>query len=119
VNTKNNRSVIILIAVLAFAVLAYFGISFIRNANSAENGEGLHHFSVKSFQEPNGWAYRIYQDTIPVIEQKFVPGVQGNSGFKTETEALKTGNLVKTKLNRGIFPPTVSRQELDSLGVSY
>lgn len=118
-NTKYNRSVTILIAVLAFAVLAYFGVSFLRGTDSAESGEGLHRFSVRSYQEPSGWAYRIYQDTIPVIEQKFVPGIQGSNGFKTEAEAMKTGQLVISKLNKGIFPPTVSKHELDSLGVDY
>ena len=110
---------IILVSVLAFGVVAYFSFPHIGNSKNASNGEGLRHFRVEAFQEPSGWAYRIYEDTTAVIEQRSVPGIQGNNGFVSKEQALKTGALVVSKLDKGVFPPTVSRNELDSVGISY
>jgi hypothetical protein len=119
VDIKLNKSGRILLGVLAFAVVVYFAIPFIQGSKKDSNGEGLHHFSVKAFKEDSTWGYRIFQDTAAVIEQKSVPGIAGNAGFKTEEQAIKTGELVVYKLDRGIFPPTISKHELDSLGVGY
>ena len=109
----------ILVSVLAFGVVVYFFFPQFGNWKKDHDGEGLRNFRVESFQETSGWAYRIYQDTTPVIEQKSVPGIPGNNGFLDKEQAVKTGSLVLSKLNRGMFPPTVSKHELDSLGIDY
>jgi len=46
-----------------------------------------------------------------------MPAVQGTSGFKTEEYAIKTAELVISKIKHNIIPPTVTLSELDSLGV--
>lgn len=118
--TKKSIIKIALICILAFA-----GAAGLYSCNgSKENGsnsEGLRNFKVTviPLDSAAGWGYRIYQDTIPVIEQKFIPGVQGKAGFKTEQEATKTGQLVISKLEKGIWPPSVSEKELDSLGITF
>lgn len=90
------------------------------NKGKGSNSEGLRNFKVSTIAlDSLGWGYRIYEDTVPVIEQKFIPGVQGTNGFKTEEQALKTGQLVVSKLERGIWPPAISEQELDSMGITY
>ncbi|MCE6992592.1 DUF4907 domain-containing protein [Dyadobacter sp. CY323] len=105
----------LLICILAFAVAVYFLV--FRNVGSA--GKGQSAFRVEAFKKETGWGYRIYQDTLPVIEQQFIPGISGTTGFESEELALKTGTLVQSKLDQGIFPPTVTARELDSLGVKY
>lgn len=114
-----NKKFSITLGVLAFAAVVYFGLPFLKGGKNTLSSEGLRHFSVKAFEDNKTWAYRIYQDTVPVIEQKSVPGIAGNTGFQSREDALKTGELVKSKLNKGIFPPTISRTELDSLGIRY
>ncbi|MCF0075155.1 DUF4907 domain-containing protein [Dyadobacter sp. CY261] len=108
---------ILIIVVLAFAAAIYF--LFFKGQNGNPGGEGLSRFKVETIRVENGWGYLIRQDTVPVIEQKVIPGLPGTNGFATEQQAAKTGGLVKEKLDRGIFPPTVSIHELDSLGIKY
>jgi len=106
-----------LICTWAFTAAVFFS-SCNGNKENASS-EGLRDYKVSSIRLDSTWGYRISQDTVPVIEQKIIPGLPGNAGFNTEQEALKTGRLVVKKLNQGIFPPSVSRQELDSLGIIY
>jgi hypothetical protein len=118
VNIK-SRKLLILLSILAFAIVAFFVLPRLTGNNEKLQGGGFGVFKVETFEGKTGWAYRIYQGTDPVVEQTTVPGIAGNSGFKTKRDAQQTGNLVKAKLDAGIFPPTVTRHELDSMRVSY
>lgn len=121
---KNSR--ILIIGILACVATAFAAIYFVFFKGQAGNpgGEGrsragLSRFKVETIRGEHGWGYHIREDTTLVIEQKVIPGVPGIDGFATEHEAAKTGALVKQKLDRGIFPPTISTHELDSLGIKY
>jgi hypothetical protein len=46
-----------------------------------------------------------------------MPAVEGILGFSDESKAIKTAELMIYKLKNGVFPPTISIEELDSLGV--
>jgi hypothetical protein len=112
----NNISIA---GMLAFAFLAFIFISCNGKENNSTESEGFQHFSVQSVRNETGWGYRIFQDTTVIIEQPYIPGMPGNIGFATEEHALKTGRLVEKKLENNIFPPTVTMQELDSLGIKH
>lgn len=112
---RNSR--ILIIGILAFAAAIYF--LFFKGQKGNQGGEGLSRFKVETIRGEHGWGYHIRQDTTLVIEQKVIPGVPGINGFATEQEAAKTGALVKHKLDRGVFPPTIDLRELDSLGIKY
>lgn len=112
-----RNSKILIIGILAFAAAIYF--LFFKRQDVNQGGEGLSRFKVETIRGEHGWGYNIRQDTTLVIEQKVIPGVPGMNGFVTEQEAAKIGGFVKHKLDRGIFPPTVSTHELDSLGIRY
>ncbi len=77
-------------------------------------------FSLETQEnEEGGWAYIIKMNGKQMINQKFIPGVQGKQAFTTEDEARKVGELVKSKLENNIMPPAIRLSELDSLGVTY
>jgi hypothetical protein len=51
------------------------------------------------------------------IDQKHIPVIQGYKSFSSKEKAEKTGNFIVQKMKNGIFPPTLTEQELDSLEV--
>ncbi len=69
------------------------------------------------FSMENGWGYNILNQGELYISQPHIPAVSGNKGFDTEEKANTTAAFIVIKLNKGIFPPTISPEELDSLGV--
>src|SRR6185437_4959538 len=65
----------------------------------------------------NGWGYDIYVDSQLYVHQPHIPAFSGERGFKTEEQAIKVGGLVMQKIKDNIIPPTVSKEELDSLKI--
>ena len=65
------------------------------------------------------YGYDIYSKGRVLIHQISIPGLPGNKGFRRKRDAEKTARLVIYKLQKNIMPPTVSRREMDSLGVKY
>lgn len=75
-------------------------------------------FTVITVEYPNvGWGYQILQDGKLAIDQKHIPVIQGYRSFSSKEKAEKTGNFIVQKMKKGIFPPTLTEQELDSLEV--
>ncbi|MGV3600083.1 MAG: DUF4907 domain-containing protein [Dyadobacter fermentans] len=112
-----KKSSILIIGILATAFAAAIYFLFFQGQGGNPGGEGR--FSVETVRGEHGWGYVIREDTTAVVEQKFIPGVPGTSGFSTEQDAANTGALVKRKLEQGIFPPTINTHELDSMQVKY
>lgn len=72
---------------------------------------------VTSQDSEIGWGYQLFKDGKLMIDQKHIPAIEGNIGFSTKEDAEKTANFIIGKIKNGAFPPTVSVEELDSLGV--
>ncbi len=72
---------------------------------------------VKTFKDSLGWGYDIFIDKNQYVHQPHIPAVSGNSGFGKEEFAKKTGEFVAYKIRNNIMPPSVTPEELDSLGV--
>lgn len=64
-----------------------------------------------------GYGYDIFQGDKRMIRQTILPAVQGIQGFATEDDARKVAEMVVDKLSHGIMPPTVSEEELRTLGI--
>lgn len=65
----------------------------------------------------NSFGYQILDKGKVIIDQRTIPSVPGTNGFYTRERAQRAGELVLSKMEKGVFPPTVSAEELDSLGV--
>ncbi len=73
--------------------------------------------STKSTTRYSGFGYDIYVKDQLYIHQAGIPAISENKGFYTADAAQKTAQLVAFKIQNNILPPSVSIQELDSLGV--
>ena len=65
----------------------------------------------------NTFGYEILDQGKILVQQKTIPAMPGNNGFKTEDDAKKCADFVISKLNQNIMPPSVTPEELDSLGI--
>lgn len=75
-------------------------------------------YYVLTVENPGiGWGYQIFKDGKLAIDQKHIPVIQGYKGFSTKENAEKVGNYIIDKMTKGIFPPTLTKEELDSLKV--
>lgn len=73
-------------------------------------------YKVVSISE-NNWGYQLFQNGTMKINQTSIPSVQGIQGFDSQVKAERTAKHIISKLEKGIFPPTVDKKELDSLKV--
>lgn len=64
-----------------------------------------------------GWGYDIMVDGKIYIHQPNIPAIMGNNGFSSEDKAQEAGEFIIQKLRNNIIPPSVTPEELDSLGV--
>lgn len=73
-------------------------------------------FSLLIVENPDTtFGYIVFKDSVPYIIQKNIPGKSGNNGFSDSASAYKVADYVIHKLKHNIIPPTISKQELDSL----
>jgi hypothetical protein len=75
-------------------------------------------YEVITTENPDqSFGYQILKDGKLMIDQKNIPAIQGNRGFSSKSDAEKIANFAIDKIKKGAFPPTISVEELDSLGV--
>ena len=51
------------------------------------------------------------------IHQPNIPAIMGNNGFSSEEQARAAGEFIVSKIMKNILPPSVTAEELDSLGL--
>lgn len=75
-------------------------------------------YTLKVMQNDTGaWYYHILKNQKTLIIQKSIPAISGNRAFIDSLQAARVGGLVIYKLSGGIFPPGISKKELDSLQI--
>lgn len=73
--------------------------------------------TVKQDAKYTGYGYAILVFGARQVNQPHRPGMPGLEGFKTAADAKKVGEFVAYKIRNNLMPPSVTMQEMDSLGV--
>lgn len=73
--------------------------------------------TVKQDAKYTGYGYAILVFGSKQVNQPHKPGMPGLEGFKTAAAAKKVGDFVAYKIRNNLMPPSVTMQEMDSLGV--
>jgi hypothetical protein len=95
----------------------FFFISIFFSLQSKSQGkEPVYRYRVIKTAN-NSFGYDILKGEKVFIHQPVQPAVEGNKGFRNKQDAAKVARLVLYKLKNNIFPPAVTRQELDSLQI--
>ena len=63
------------------------------------------------------FGYDILLNGRPLVHQPSIPGLPGNEGFSTRERALKVAEFVVRKVRANEIPPTVTIEDLNSMGV--
>lgn len=117
---KNKLILIFTVSLLGLLLLVKCNNNNDRNEKEINpNTNSISKVEIKTYLLGNSseWGYDIYLEGRKYIEQKTIPCLQGSSGFKSESDAYKTANLVIQKINKNIIPPTITKVELESLGI--
>jgi hypothetical protein len=67
----------------------------------------------------NSWGYELYVSGKLFIQQATIPGISGNTGFKTREQAERVARLITDKIRSGQMPPTVTPDDLKRLEIIY
>ncbi len=86
------------------------------NGNDKVNGVKKDDYTIKTFKaDASGWGYDIYKNGKVTIHQPNIPAIDGNFSFKSEEEAKKIAKLVVEKLKNNVFPPSLTKEEVESV----
>lgn len=83
------------------------------NAGDETNKNLNHELRVEML--PGGaeyWKFSIVREGKTIVNQTFIPAFPGQQHFYDSTSALLVGRLMKEKLDKGIFPPSLSKSEI-------
>lgn len=120
---KTSFSFILLLSFLGlyssglYAQLYSEGKKIENNSGSGTVNKGSDYQFKITETKNNSYCYDIFKGDKLLIHQTSIPGIPGNEGFRSKTDAEKIARLVIGKLERGEMPPSVSKEELQKLKV--
>jgi uncharacterized protein DUF4907 len=75
---------------------------------------------VKIFgTDTTGYGYSIFIQGKEIIHQPHIPAIDSLHSFSSKEDAERVALLVRQKMIDHQFPPAISVEEIDSLGVIY
>ena len=89
-----------------------------KQTTQSKNESSRSKYSYKViFEEENGWGYQIFNGPKMLINQMHIPAIQGLQSFSSEKKAKTTAIYILNQVEQGHFPPTITKEILDSLDV--
>jgi hypothetical protein len=128
----NNKSAITIFLTVLFMLFIFVGLP--ETSISVEQAVGKQEVKKEVKQQKNPYAnaqisikiipsakktfgYDILLHGRPLIHQPNMPGLPGNEGFTTKERAQKVAEFVVKKIRKNEMPPTVTIEDLNSMGV--
>lgn len=71
---------------------------------------------IRITKQKKGYGYQILKDKNKLIDQPFIPAIQGEIAFKDSLQARRTAELVLKKIEKSSIP-RISVNELDSMNI--
>jgi hypothetical protein len=109
---------------LAYILLSFFLLAACRQGNTkiapyaGEAGTTIP--VIKIFgTDATGYGYSIFIQDKEIIHQPHIPAIDSLHCFSSKEDAERVALLVRQKMINHQFPPAVSVEEIDSLGVIY
>ncbi len=121
-----HRSGMPLLPVLAVALAMLIFACCQTESGSGRDGSGGHpkavssqigDIDVRAFETGEGWGYAVLVKGETLVHQPHIPAIPGRRGFESEEAALLVGRYVAMKISNGAHPPSVTVEEMESLGV--
>ena len=75
-------------------------------------------YECKTIRVEGGWGYEIYADENVYVRQEHIPAISGIHPFASEEDAWKVGDMAIQKIVQGVVPPTVSIEEMITIGIT-
>jgi hypothetical protein len=104
-----NRHNTLVIGISALIAVAIFIVTINQRSKEKKN-----HINTNVFEGTHGWGYDILVNDKVFIHQELIPAVQGQTGFKTKTQAEQAARLIINKMESGQLP-TVTTFELEPI----
>jgi len=77
----------------------------------------IQYFIIKSYKDT--YSYIIFLDGHLIIEQKTIPSLSGNLGFRNTNDAAKVAEHVIKKMKDGEMPPTLNENDLKQINIIH
>ena len=74
--------------------------------------------AIETYAVNDGFGYKILCDKETLINQPFIPAIEGNRPFANETDARRIAKQVKNRIRKG-ETPTINLDDLVQLGVKF
>ena len=108
----------ILFMLLIFSGLPGTSISADEAVKQQENTYANAEITIKILPSVNKtFGYDILLHGRPLVHQPTIPGLPGNEGFTTKERAQTVAEFVVKKIRNNEMPPTVTIEDLNSMGV--
>jgi hypothetical protein len=115
---------VVAVPLLLLVVACHTGLSLstanhtTQGVKQAKNPYTLADITTKIIPSVNNtFGYDILLYGRPFVHQPNIPGLPGNEGFATQERAQAVADLVKKKIRDNEMPPTVTIEELNTMGV--
>ena len=84
-----------------------------------DGSDGLEYTYQVMKNDTGGWYYTINKAGKPFITQKNIPAINKNVAFQDSIQSFLVAKKVVEKLEKGIFPPSITISELQKLQINY